>query len=272
MAVTITAAALAGNIGVTETRAAELLDTATALIGRYMGTATFPDAIGNEAAVRCAGWMAAQPYASVRREDQGGVSTSYNPAMQSALRHSGAMALMSPWRVRRAGAIGGAASSTARDAGQTDLQPGDEGMPTLPSVKLYTVPLAIPDVTFATLPNMTGQEVVDAGAEVLAVTRQAISTAAPVSCYQQSFLYSTVNSFVVVAVPHGEDRPSHYRLKAAVVTNVWALPLPPVGGNLSNTWRASSGQAVSGGVSHDVFWWPALFADFPETTTFEWPL
>ena len=145
-------------------------------------------------------------------------------------------------------------------------------MPTLPSVKFYTVPLSIPDVTFATLPNMTGQEVVGAGAEVVAVTRQAISTAAPVTCHQQSFRYTSANCFVVVAKPDGEDTPSHYRLKDELVTNAWAWPLPATGGNLSNTWRASSGQAVIAGASFDVFWWPALFTVFPETTVFEWPL
>ena len=78
--------------------------TAAALVERYAPGA--PQPIRNEAVTRCAGWLHGQPAASVRSEAQGEISTAYAPTMQSALRHSGAMALLTAWKVRRAGAIG----------------------------------------------------------------------------------------------------------------------------------------------------------------------
>ena len=103
MAVTIDAAGLAEAIGVDLATAVRLLAVATALVNRYASAA--PDAISNEATIRCAGWLAVQPSAAIRSETEGDVSTSYAPSMQSALRHSGAMSLLSTWKVRRAGAI-----------------------------------------------------------------------------------------------------------------------------------------------------------------------
>ena len=76
---------------------------ATALVTRYAPDA--PDAINNEAAIRCAGWLAEQPSAAITSEAEGDIRTSYAPTMQAALRHSGAMALLTHWRIRRAGAI-----------------------------------------------------------------------------------------------------------------------------------------------------------------------
>ena len=78
--------------------------TAAALIERHAATA--PQPIKNEAAIRCAGWLAQQPMAAVRSEGTGDIRTSFAPTHTSALRHSGAMALLSPWKIRRAGAIG----------------------------------------------------------------------------------------------------------------------------------------------------------------------
>ena len=103
MAVTIDAVGLAEAIGVDLATAVRLLAVATALVNRYASAA--PDAISNEATIRCAGWLAEQPSAAIRSETEGDVSTSYAPSMQSALRHSGAMSLLSTWKVRRAGAI-----------------------------------------------------------------------------------------------------------------------------------------------------------------------
>lgn len=103
MSVTITAAALVEAIGTDSATAARLLPVATELVNRYAPTA--PDAIGNEATIRCAGWLAEQPSAAIRSETEGDIGTTYAPTHTSALRHSGAMALLSPWKVRRAGAI-----------------------------------------------------------------------------------------------------------------------------------------------------------------------
>ncbi len=76
---------------------------AAALVERYAPAA--PQAVKDEAVIRAAGWLADQPPA-VAKETVGPMSVEYMPARQSALRHSGAMAMLSPWKVRRAGAIG----------------------------------------------------------------------------------------------------------------------------------------------------------------------
>ena len=78
--------------------------SAAALVERFAPAA--PEAIKNEATIRAAGWMREQPAAAVRSETVGDISTSFAATHTSALRHSGAMALLSPWKVRRAGAIG----------------------------------------------------------------------------------------------------------------------------------------------------------------------
>ena len=90
-----------GNLS--DERLNDLGMTAAALVERYAPGA--PGEIKNEAVVRTAGWLAEQPHAAIRSEETGEISTSYNPASLSALRHSGAMALLSPWKIRRAGAI-----------------------------------------------------------------------------------------------------------------------------------------------------------------------
>ena len=103
MAVTISTTVLAEAIGVDSDTATRLLAVATEMVNRYAPTA--PDSVANEAVIRCAGWLAQQPAAAVRSEEVGDIRTSYAPANMSALRHSGAMALLSPWKQRRAGAI-----------------------------------------------------------------------------------------------------------------------------------------------------------------------
>ena len=103
MAVTITAAELAEAVGVDSTTAARLLAVASELVTRYAPDA--PAAIQNEAVIRTAGWLAEQPAAAITGETEGDIRTAYAPTMQSALRHSGAMALLSPWKIRRAGAV-----------------------------------------------------------------------------------------------------------------------------------------------------------------------
>ena len=62
MAVTLTQSQLMNDLGVTADRADRLLNVATALITRYMGAATYPDSIGDEAALRCAGWLSQTPF------------------------------------------------------------------------------------------------------------------------------------------------------------------------------------------------------------------
>lgn len=99
----ITAAELAAEIGADATRAGHLLASAWALVQRYGPAA--PDAIKREAIIRCSGWLHEQPRAAVRSESTGDISTNFAPTHVSALRHSGAMALITPWKVRSAGVL-----------------------------------------------------------------------------------------------------------------------------------------------------------------------
>jgi len=65
-----------------------------------------PEALANEAAIRCAGWLWRQPAPSYRSETIGEYHYETAPSYLSALRHSGGMALLSPYKRRRAGVIG----------------------------------------------------------------------------------------------------------------------------------------------------------------------
>ena len=103
MAVTLTAVELAEALTTDQALAVRLHGVAVALVERYAPKA--PEAVQNEAVIRAAGWLHEQPPAGVRIETIGDEAFEYAPAMVGALRHSGAMALLSPWKVRRAGAI-----------------------------------------------------------------------------------------------------------------------------------------------------------------------
>ena len=107
MAVTIGAGELLNRAGVTDPREQHryliIAETAAISVDNYARDAPVP--ISNEAAVRMAGWLLEVPTGSVSAEAVGDVSTSYATSHLSALRHSGAMALLSPWKIRRGGAI-----------------------------------------------------------------------------------------------------------------------------------------------------------------------
>ena len=76
---------------------------ASALVEEHAPLA--PQAIRNEAVVRCAGWLLESPSSGIRSQAEGDIRTSFSPTMTGALRASGAMSLLSAWRVRRAGVI-----------------------------------------------------------------------------------------------------------------------------------------------------------------------
>ena len=103
MAVTITTTALAEALAIAQPLADRLHPVASELVNQYAPAA--PESVANEAALRCAGWLAEQPHAAVSSESIGEISTRYAVNNVSALRHSGAMALLSPFKQRRAGAI-----------------------------------------------------------------------------------------------------------------------------------------------------------------------
>lgn len=83
---------------------ARLGGAASALVEEHAPLA--PQAIRDEAVVRCAGWLLEAPSAGIRSSSEGDIRTSYSPTMTGALRASGAMSLLRPWARRRAGAIG----------------------------------------------------------------------------------------------------------------------------------------------------------------------
>ena len=96
--------ALSAALGAGVTRVRELGSAASALVERYAPAA--PQAIKDEAVIRTAGYLAEQPAPALYSEQVGDVQRRHATTHVSALRHSGAMALLSPWKVRRAGAIG----------------------------------------------------------------------------------------------------------------------------------------------------------------------
>ena len=102
MPVTLTAGELETALGVDLTAATRLLSVAADMVNTY--TADAPEGVANESACRIAGYLQQQPKSGIRREGAGPLSLSYF-ATGSALRLSGAMALLSPYKVRRAGVI-----------------------------------------------------------------------------------------------------------------------------------------------------------------------
>ena len=103
MAVNVPIQALAQTLGVDVERATQLREVSRELVQRYAPSA--PTAVANECCVRISGYLVEMPAAAVRSESVADVATSYAASHLSALRHSGAMALLSPWKVRRGGSV-----------------------------------------------------------------------------------------------------------------------------------------------------------------------
>ena len=104
MAVTLQADALATELNIPPTTAARLLPVATEMVTRYAPQA--PDAMANEGVIRLAGYMASTShYGAIRSSEVGPlkVENVVNHAMM--FRNSGAQALLTQYKVRRAGAI-----------------------------------------------------------------------------------------------------------------------------------------------------------------------
>ncbi len=95
---------LALEIGVPQKQGERLFAVASALVDDYAEGA--PDDVKSESIIRTAGWLAEQPSASIVSEEQGDIRTRYSSTSMSALRHSGSMALLNPWKIRSAGLIG----------------------------------------------------------------------------------------------------------------------------------------------------------------------
>ena len=102
---TLTAAELAAALACEARVAERLLAAASTMTEKYAPAA--PPEILNEAVIRVAGWLLEAPSSGLRMETVGPVTSGWSAAMTGALRASGAMGLLSPWKVRRAGAICG---------------------------------------------------------------------------------------------------------------------------------------------------------------------
>ena len=90
-------------LGADDDVTARLGATAAALVQRYAPDA--PKPITCESVKWCAGWLREASAYGARMESEGDISTSFTPSMTGALRASGAMALLSPWKIRRAGVL-----------------------------------------------------------------------------------------------------------------------------------------------------------------------
>ena len=77
--------------------------TAAAMVEQYAPAA--PQPLKNEAVVRFAGYLEEANYGALRSETTGDLESAHNNHA-AMFRNSGAAALLSRWRVRRAGAIG----------------------------------------------------------------------------------------------------------------------------------------------------------------------
>ena len=107
MAVTITATELADLIGGRADQSAEparLLAVGTAMVEDYAPEA--PEALQNEAVIRFCGYLAQADFGTVREETLGPHSVGWITNHAAAFRNSGAAALLTRYRVRRAGRIG----------------------------------------------------------------------------------------------------------------------------------------------------------------------
>ena len=103
MPVGIEQAQLAAAIKADVSVAARLLPVVSLLVERFAPDA--PDLIQDEAAIRCAGWLAEMnPNINIKAGNLTIRKTRYKGDL-GALRSSGAMSLLSPWKVRRGGLI-----------------------------------------------------------------------------------------------------------------------------------------------------------------------
>ena len=104
MAVTITAAELQAAIGSDLATATRLRSVVTEAVPEYAGLA--PINISNEAAIRVGAWLFSHPSDGLNTNTIGDLTARFSGgSMLSPLRYSGAMALFSPYKERRAWAL-----------------------------------------------------------------------------------------------------------------------------------------------------------------------
>lgn len=103
MAVTITVADIARILKTDEDTATRLRAVAKELVQEYAPDA--PEYLLNEATIRAAGWLNEGGFGYVREGTAGPLTVSYATSQKNALYHSGAAALLTRWKRRRAGAL-----------------------------------------------------------------------------------------------------------------------------------------------------------------------
>ena len=100
-------AALASGVDVSDAGMAAHLERAVEvaanLVCRFAPDA--PLVVQQEAVWRCASWLIHSTRGSISRSETGPRATEYAVSQTGALRFSGAMSLLSPYKIRRAGAI-----------------------------------------------------------------------------------------------------------------------------------------------------------------------
>ena len=102
--ITLTAAELAAETAATVARAERVLPVVIAMVDRYAPAA--PAVVKNEACIRFGGYLLQSDYGSHRKESEGPQDVEYITNHAPAFRNSGAAALLTVWKVRRAGSIG----------------------------------------------------------------------------------------------------------------------------------------------------------------------
>ena len=243
-------------------------DSARLMVDSYAPAA--PAAIADRACLMIGSYWASEPgYTGTQRVHHVGFSERWTDASRAgnALRYSGAMALLSPYKRRRA--LGGGPATPRRAEPTPTPDDGDNQMPKPAGIRFF-VPEFGPALGGVQLPTMTAQDLLDVAEaeERAADVLRAVSVAAPVSCWQQSFAYDAPTSaqsrgfrWAVVAVRNGDPPPSHYRINPNTSPLDWA-----------GRWRQSPGQAVDGnGQTLDVYWFTPVLTVMPAATAFEWP-
>ena len=89
--------------GASDTVIRRLGATAAAMVERYAPGA--PQAVKNEAVIRFAAYLAQTPKGGITKIGTRGLDIEFSTNHAAMFRNSGAAALLSPWKVRRAGAI-----------------------------------------------------------------------------------------------------------------------------------------------------------------------
>ena len=101
--VTLTAQELSDETGATLDRAERFLEVGTEIVTEYAPQA--PTAVLNEAVIRLGGYLAQSDYGTIREESLGEKSVSYQLNHAMMFRNCGAQALLTRYKIRRAGLI-----------------------------------------------------------------------------------------------------------------------------------------------------------------------